>query len=137
MAKDQAAKFLEEMRTNEAVREYLKNAGVSAEDPAYDIYVQAGAEAGYDFTVEELKEAFEDRRQAMAQKTGALAEGMKELELDDLDKVAGGYWWAADDSKIDGHELFCLLTYHDIDWSKEHDEWCTSNYIFREMYYKN
>ena len=80
--------------------------------------------------------AVEDREQELLRRNNEVIRGLQELDVNELDQVEGGYWWAADDSPIDGHELFCILSWHDIDWSKEHDDWCTSNYIFKEMYYK-
>ena len=137
MAMDQAMKFLQEMRSNEKVKEFLKNVNEPAdEDQAYEVYAEAAAFAGYEVTAQELKEASLTRKRVLKQKSEAVCEDVEELDVGDLDQVAGGYYWAADDSPIDGHELFCMIFYHDIDWSVEHDDWCTVNYIFRDMYYK-
>lgn len=81
---------------------------------------------GFDLSATDLLEARKELRMAGS-------EAPAELSPQDLDKVAGGYWWTADDSPIDGHELFCLLAWHDIDWSQEHDDYCTSNYLFKWM----
>ena len=135
MSMDQAKNFLMEMRTNEKVKEYLKGMEKPAdENQAFAIYAQAAKYAGYDVTADELKEAALLRKQVLERKSDAASEEVEELKLEDLDEVAGGYYWAADDSKIDGHELFCMLFYHDIDWSKENNEWCTNNYITWELY---
>ena len=82
-------------------------------------------ELGVDVSAEEIVQAERDLRVS-------LTEVNVELSPEDLDKAAGGYWWAADDSPIDGHELFCIFTWHDSSWSKEHDDWCTKNYIFKK-----
>ena len=44
----------------------------------------------------------------------------------------GGFLWGSDDSRIDGHELYCALTWHDLDWCKKHDDWCTYDFWFKE-----
>ena len=137
MAMDQAVKFLQEMRSNEKVKEFLQNVSEPAdEDQAFEIYAEAAAFAGYEVTAQELKEASLSRKKALKEKSDAVTEDVEALEAEDLDQVAGGYYWAADDSPIDGHELFCMIFYHHIEWSVEHDDWCTKNYVFRDMYYK-
>ncbi len=137
MAMEQAAQFLQEMRTNEKIKERLGDLSeITDEKRAYGLLADAAKNAGFEVTEEELEEAVKARQQELLQQAGEVSESIQSLKVEDLDQVAGGYWWAADDSPIDGHELFCLLTYHGIEWSKENDDWCTKNYIFKDWYYK-
>ena len=138
MAMEQAAQFLQEMRTNEKIKESLENLSkITDEKQTYGLLADAAKNAGFDVNAEELEEAVKARQQELLRQTGEVSEGIQALSAEDLDQVAGGYWWAADDSPIDGHELFCIFAWHDSDWSKEHDDWCTKNYIFKDWYYRN
>ena len=68
MAKDSAAKFVQAVTEDEALRERAKN--LKAEDA-----VPFAREMGYDFTLEELTEVMDDNDR---------------LSLEELDSVAGG-----------------------------------------------
>ena len=116
MSKEIAKKLIAELQTNEE----LKTKIVGIEDRAE--LVKKAVEAGYDVTVEELIEAEKEFRKELAGKTD-------ELSPEELESAAGGKMWKADDAS-DGHESFCSLSYHHIDWHEEHDEWCKENYIF-------
>ena len=119
MSTENAKEFLKKAMLNEELRKQLA-------DKSPKEVEEIAKEVGFALSVTDLLEAGKELR-------ANESEMPEELSPEDLDKAAGGYWWAADDSPIDGHELFCLLTWHDIDWSREHDDYCTSNYLFKWM----
>lgn len=123
MAYEDAKNYLEKAIKDEELRTRLE--GKEPDEAAV-----MAKELGFDVSAEEIVQAERDLRISST-------EVNIELSPEDLDKAAGGYWWAADDSPIDGHELFCIFTWHDSSWSKEHDDWCTKNYIFKKWVQKD
>ena len=121
MSKETAQKLFAALETNKELKEKL--AGL--ESPA-DI-VKAAAEAGYDVTEAELIEAEKELRKQRAQKTDA------ELSADELESAAGGSLWTCEDAP-DGHEIFCLLTYHSKSYSKETGNYCKEAFFCSRNY---
>ena len=89
-----------------------------AEDPAQAVAL--AAELGHDVTEEELLAA-------EAKLRGPADSEVVELDLADMDKVAGGAYWYGDDAP-DGHEMGCDLFYHGYEYSVETGNWCTNEY---------
>lgn len=132
---NKAENLLKELFTNELVREYIKDKEVRTEEQALELFREAAAAAGMHVTAEELKEAFLYRNQKVKKHTEAASDEIKKLDPEDLDHAAGGVLWQYDDSRLDGHELFCAWTFHDAEWSLFNDDWCTSNHYFSALDY--
>ena len=115
MSKDVAKKLIAELQTNEELK--AKIAGIEDKDELVKIAVQNG----YDVTLEEMLEAEREFKEQIAQKTDAQS---VELSADELETAAGG---ATYDDASDGHELFCSLSFHDMEFSIDNNEWCKTN----------
>ena len=140
MSLDQAKKFLIQVMKEPALRERITDmepseAAASAE------------ELGFELTVEELLEAEKEFRAERS------TESPVELEPDELDHVAGGggtiggslhtdpsMLWRGEDAP-DGHEMGCVLTYHNAAWQEKNNIWCQKEfycngaYIWESDYY--
>jgi len=115
MAKETAKKLIAELQTNEELRAKIEGIAEPAD------MVKAAVDAGYDVTLEEMLEAEREFKEQIAQKTDAQS---VELSADELETAAGG---ATYDDASDGHELFCRVSYHDMEYSIENNQWCMSN----------
>ena len=118
MALENAKKFLEQAMKDEALR-----ARVSEKEPG-EVAAIAG-ELGFEVTAAELTQAELALRLAPANREKSV-----ELNVNDLAQVAGGDFWAGDDAP-DGHEMGCLITYHQW-WTCEENKWWCHNYYYGE-----
>jgi len=117
MSKEIAKKLIAELQTNENLKMHVQNFTDKNE------LVKKLNSEGYDVTLDELIEADNEYRKQLSEKTDSTSE---ELSDDELASVSGGEIWMCDEGK-DGHELFCLSSYHGWDYSREHNDWCTKN----------
>ena len=115
MSKEIAKKLIAELQTNENLKMHVQNFTDKNE------LVKKLNSEGYDVTLDELIEADIEYRKQLSEKTDSTSE---ELSDDELASVSGGEIWMCDEGK-DGHELFCLSSYHGWDYSREHNDWCT------------
>ncbi|MBO6301812.1 MAG: Nif11-like leader peptide family natural product precursor [Ruminiclostridium sp.] len=115
MSKEIAKKLMAELGTNEELRAKVK--GVTDTEELLKIAV----EAGYDVTMEDLTEIEKDLRKEQANKTD------DKLSFDEIEEVAGGRYWRGDLAP-DGHEMGCVISYHQSGYSRDNDQWCSSNY---------
>ena len=114
MANNKAAEFLNKVLSDEKLKAQLadKSSAQAAE---------VAAELGYNVTAEEIAAAEKELRKQNSPE-------VVELDLDDMDKAAGGKMWLAENAS-DGHEMGCILFYHDHQYSMQHNEWCKSEYF--------
>ena len=114
MANNKAAEFLNKVLSDETLKAQLadKSSAQAAE---------VAAELGYNVTAEEIAAAEKELRKQNSPE-------VVELDLDDMDKAAGGKMWLAENAS-DGHEMGCILFYHDHQYSMQHNEWCKSEYF--------
>ena len=114
MANNKAAEFLNKVLSDEELKAQLadKSSAQAAE---------VAAELGYNVTAEEIAAAEKELRKQNSPE-------VVELDLDDMDKAAGGKMWLAENAS-DGHEMGCILFYHDYQYSMQHNEWCKSEYF--------
>ncbi len=112
-----AAEFLNKVLSDETLKAQLadKSSAQAAE---------VAAELGYNVTAEEIAAAEKELRKQSKQDNAQVVE----LDLDDMDKAAGGKMWLAENAS-DGHEMGCILFYHDHQYSMQHNEWCKSEYF--------
>ncbi|MBR6953855.1 MAG: Nif11-like leader peptide family RiPP precursor [Clostridia bacterium] len=115
MALENAKKFLEMVTADAALAERLKT--MKPEE-----VTALAAERGFEASARELEQAARALR-------SAARPGSVELDPEDMDRVAGGIFWRGD-AAPDGHEMACFLTYHNMDWSRENNIWCTSNHFW-------
>ena len=118
MALENAKKFLEQAMKDEVLR-----ARVSEKEPG-EVAAIAG-ELGFEVTAAELTQAELALRLAPANREKSV-----ELNVNDLAQVTGGDFWAGDDAP-DGHEMGCLITYHQW-WTCEENKWWCHNYYYGE-----
>ena len=120
MSKEIAKKLIAELQTNEELKSRINGVTEPAE------LVKIAVEAGYDVTLEELIEAEKEYRQALAQKND-------ELSADELESAAGGM---GNDIARDGHEHRCMACYHGSGYERENNDWCKSEAVCLDNYYK-
>ncbi|MBQ1535150.1 MAG: Nif11-like leader peptide family natural product precursor [Ruminococcus sp.] len=114
MANNKAEEFMNKVLSDETLKAQLadKSSAQAAE---------VAAELGYNVTAEEIAAAEKELRKQNSPE-------VVELDLDDMDKAAGGKMWLAENAS-DGHEMGCILFYHDHQYSMQHNEWCKSEYF--------
>jgi len=118
MAKEK--EFLEKLMGDEKLRAEVEAAGPQE-------VVRIAAEAGFDIDASELeKEVKRSRTEADSQPVL--------LSDDDMDKVAGGKLWCGEDAP-DGHEMGCLLIYHDEGYQLRNRVYCKRDYYCADSYY--
>ena len=100
---EEAKKFLQELKTNERGKELLKAKGKpqNAEECAA-FYAEAAEALGYHFSAEDIKAAVEDLKREQLARSDAAEKEIRELDPEELDKVAGGMYDV------------CLIFYWDI-----------------------
>jgi hypothetical protein len=110
MSKENAIKFLRELRTNEKAKELLqgRERPKNRED-AIKAYAEVAAELGEDISPEDFAEALEEIEAEIHQKTEAVSANMIDLEDDDLEGVAGGFY-----TFVNGEKVYdqCLYTFN-------------------------
>lgn len=110
---EKAVDFLQKVMNDDDLLDRLKD------KPLSDA-VAVAAQMGYDVSEDELMAA-----------EASLHEEKKadvvELDVEDMDKVAGGGMWNGDEAP-DGHEMGCNLFFHRWDYSKETGNWCELTY---------
>lgn len=119
--KNTVAEFLKKVLSDEALKARLAD-----KEPSQAAAI--AAELGYNITEEELISAEEELRAQSKQNSAEVVE----LDLEDMDKAAGGSFWRGDIAS-DGHELGCAIFYHDYEYSKETKEWCTNDFHFETV----
>jgi uncharacterized protein YwqG len=94
MSKENAKKFLDAMK-DKADREAwnAKVAGVKNDEEALEAAIDMAKEMGYDVTKEELTDTLKELKAEQKEKTKKAVQGVQELDLDDLEDVAGGYYY--------------------------------------------
>ena len=93
MSKESAIKFLRELKTNEKAKELLQGRErPKTKEDAIKAYAEVAKELGEDISPEDFAKALEEIEAEIHQKTKAVSADMQELEDDDLEGVAGGYW---------------------------------------------
>ena len=120
MSLENAKLFLEKVVSDNELRN-------ECQEKEYDEVVARAKELGYEFTVEEMKTAINEKRKES---------GNAEVKLDaqDLDSFAGGALWMGEDAS-DGHEMGCIVSYHHEDWCREHHEYCSQQYYCVRYFY--
>ena len=118
MANNKAEEFMNKVLSDETLKAQLadKSSAQAAE---------VAAELGYNVTAEEIAAAEKELRKQNSPE-------VVELDLDDMDKAAGGKMWLAENAS-DGHEMGCILFYHDHQYSMQHNEWCKSEYFVKAV----
>ncbi len=121
MAVENAKKLLERIMKDAALR-----ARAAEKGPAE--VAALAKELGYDVTAEELARAEQDLRAPSGS-----GETPVELDVDDLDKAAGGSFFLGEDAP-DGHEMGCIAIYHHYNYQKENNIWCNRAYYCNHSY---
>ncbi|MBR6982787.1 MAG: Nif11-like leader peptide family natural product precursor [Ruminococcus sp.] len=114
MANKKAEEFMNKVLSDEKLKAQLA-------DKSSAQAAKVAAELGYSVTAEEIAAAEKELRKQNSPE-------VVELDLDDMDKAAGGKMWLAENAS-DGHEMGCILFYHDHQYSMQHNEWCKSEYF--------
>ena len=105
MSKESAIKFLRELRTNEKAKELLQGMErPKNRDDAIKAYAEVAKELGEDISAEDIAQALEEIEAEIHQKTEAVSADMVELEDNDLENVAGGYY--AEDGCAETYSVF-------------------------------
>ncbi len=98
MSKESALKFLNTLGTNERAKELLNNRKKpeNFEEQA-KIYSETAAELGEQITPEDFKLAVEEVEEQIRKNTEAAASDLVALEDDQVEDIAGGYYYVVDD----------------------------------------
>lgn len=93
MAAKNAERFLNELESNEKIKEALADTPRS-ETPEEHIKVltEAANKVGYDFTADELSELISAKQKETQAKTDEAAAQIRELDPKEMDMVAGGFF---------------------------------------------
>ena len=93
MSKETAIKFLRELRTNEKAKELLQGMEKPKnKDDAIKAYAEIAAKLGEDISQEDFAWSLEEIEKEIHQRTETVSADMEELEDDDLEGVAGGFY---------------------------------------------
>ena len=94
MSKETAIKFLRELKTNEKAKELLQGMEKPKnKDDAIKAYAEIAAKLGEDISQEDFAWSLEEIEKEIHQRTEAVSADMVELQDDDLEGVAGGYYY--------------------------------------------
>ena len=127
MSKESAIKFLRELKTNEKAKELLEGRErPKSKDDAIKAYVEIAAELGEDISPEDFARALEEIEAEIHQRTEAVSADMVELQDDDLEGVAGGYW--EENGCADTYSLLSLC------WEIDYCYFSISNYECYDEY---
>ena len=126
MAQENAKKFLEKVWADETLRDRI--GGKTPEE-----IVEIAAEQGFDVTAEDLKKAAESFRKESAETNDAAAEKIRELNVDKMDKVAGGYFFHPQvcSADFDDGNTCWFNDYCSQMWNADHDLGRTGRYLRR------
>ena len=90
MSLERAKQFFEELDQNGKAKEQLKALGLADDLSQAGQIASIARETGYDVSEAEVTELLSGLRSARAKASDAAAKEIQELELSELDKVAGG-----------------------------------------------
>lgn len=91
MAKEDVARFLDELDGNEKAKALLQASGADLDDEeGFKVLASVAREIGYDVTDDEVVEVFKSRRAVLVKASDAAADECRQLSDDEMDKVAGG-----------------------------------------------
>ena len=99
MSKEKAKQFVKEYRDNEEAVKIMKQfPEPKTDEEAISCFVEVAGKIGLQITEEEMAEAARELKEERKTKTDASTHDIKELDIDDLEDVAGGIYY------IDGGE---------------------------------
>lgn len=128
MSKESAIKFLRELRTNEKAKELLQGRKKpKSKEDVIKAYVEIATALGEDISAEDIAQALEEIEAEIHQKTEAVSADMVELEDDDLEGVAGGFY-----TYVNWVQVYDKCVYDFKDTSCASEDACT---IFDVYYY--
>ncbi len=116
-------KFLETLRTDPKAEELLKGREKPESlEAAAGIYAEAAKELGFELTEVDIREGFKALEEEQKAKTEQAKDAAQELNVNDLEKVAGGK----------GEEGWCRDTYVDREncWFNDGCDTIINSYIF-------
>jgi len=101
LSKESALQFLNTLGTNEQAKKLLKNRKKpeNFEEQA-KIYSEIAAELGEQITPKDFKLAVEEVEEQIRKKTEAAASDLVALEDDQVEDVAGGFYYVVDDCTV-------------------------------------
>ncbi len=105
---DEVKKFLDVLENDPRAKELSENLSIPYdEEKAIDVYIDMAKKLGFTITREDLLNWKQEEEEAYKAKAEKAEAGMMEsLDMDQMDKVAGG----------NGHEKRCRFTYKSGEW---------------------
>ena len=142
MSKESAMKFLNSLGKNERVLELLKakKKPESIEEKA-KIYSETAAELGEQITPEDFKLAVEEVEEQIRKKAEAAVSEIVALEDDQVEDVAGGFYYVVDDCTVVSNERIienqCANDFVDTScwWNDACRSWSTYYYDCSGSFY--
>ena len=96
MSKESALRFLNTLGTNEKAKELLQQRKPANEEEKIQAYAEIAAELGEPITEEDFRNVFRELKEQVQKKAVETASGIQALEDDDVEDVAGGYYYFDD-----------------------------------------
>ena len=94
MSKESALKFLHTLGTNEKAKELLEQRKPANEEEKIRAYAEIATELGEPMTAEDFREVFREMKEQIQKKTEDAAAGITALKDEDVEEVAGGFYYA-------------------------------------------
>ena len=136
MAIEQAKELLKTIRTDPKAKELFRDAAEPrSEEEMIRLCAEAAPKLGFDVSEIDIREAL---AAAAKERLNMTAAGVQMVSDEDMANATGGdgvgALWQGEDAP-DGHEMGCIFTYHDSDWSVDNNVWCEKTYYHRRVYY--
>ena len=114
MSKESALKFLNTLGTNEKAKELLlQRKKPAGEEEKIKAYAEAAAGLGEPITAEDFREAVQYMQEQVLKQAEAAASGIQALEDDDVEDVAGGFYYY--DQLSNSKEYKCYKDFTDTE----------------------
>ena len=93
MSKESALKFLNTLGTNEKAKALLEQRKPANEEEKIRAYAEIATELGEPMTAEDFREVFREMKEQIQKKTEDAAAGITALKDEDVEDVAGGFYY--------------------------------------------
>ena len=142
MSKESALQFLNTLGTNERAKELLNNRKKPENfEELAKIYSEIAAELGEQITPEDFMQATQELEARIKKKTEAAASDLVALEDDQVEDVAGGFYYVVDDCTVVSNERIienqCANDFVDTScwWNDACRSWSTYYYDCSGSFY--